>query len=635
MIECKVGMDQENVISTFASTQFYGDPDAYIREFLQNAIDACNTRAALEWSWGTEFLEMEAARAINSMRDPYTPEISIQYDSESERLVFEDNGIGINAQDMEQYVAKIGVSFYQSEAFSKQQLHYEPIAQFGIGMLSGFMAARALLIESKKDKSINTAWNVTDRQALEPITAKWIEGAETIEYINSSRKKSGTKVTLVLRPKYAKRMSLDLILKAIGRYMLYQAIPIRIAVDEKTIVLQETNHIMDNPFADVIGIISIRIMDELMEGCIWIYNSKHQRMIGGSRLYQQGFLVSDEKTDLGLKPEWLRHMTYHLHLRKKFLTLRLTRDAVAHDDRLTDLRRLIGRWIVSHFAGNPLGLNQYIASGKQRVLTEYEEEMDLLAKAVTVEVYLKGREIELPAATIIQGYTGKCIRIAFMTKGMFAYYRDNYIMKFRRFLSEHPLTVFEKNRDLFCQLLAPYQGTLHYVLDSDLPGVIYEEMDADFQTMKSIVPYRNSYCLRPEVFPDDDIFCMITNTQSGTLDLRVNPQHRLAKMIAPVMYHPKVHRMMQTIYENIKQRVINTQHPWNKIVDFGGSFVDDWNPENVATVNCIWCLESDFDVSVNEFITNTLTVKERMDLGLVGLIFHREDFIDWWFIPRE
>ena len=42
------------------------------------------------------------------------------------------------------------------------------------------------------------------------------------------------------------------------------------------------------------------------------------------------------------------------------------------------------------------------------------------------------------------------------------------------------------------------------------------------------------------------------------------------------MYHPKVHRMMEVIYENIKQRVINTQHRWNKIVDFGGSFVDDW-----------------------------------------------------------
>ena len=130
---------------------------------------------------------MEEARALNSMRNPYSPQISIQYNSETQRLVFEDNGIGINARDIEQYVAKIGVSFYQSEDFSTQQLHYEPVAQFGVGMLSGFMVARALLIESRKDKSVNTAWNVTDRQTLEPVTAKWIEGAETMEYINSNR----------------------------------------------------------------------------------------------------------------------------------------------------------------------------------------------------------------------------------------------------------------------------------------------------------------------------------------------------------------------------------------------------------------------------------------------------------------
>lgn len=92
---------------------------------------------------------------------------------------------------------------------------------------------------------------------------------------------------------------------------------------------------------------------------------------------------------------------------EKFLTLRLARDDVAHDENLTELRRLIGRRIVEHFASNPLGLNQYIASGQQPVLTEYEEEMQLLGKSVTVEVYLKGREIELPVATIIQGYTGK------------------------------------------------------------------------------------------------------------------------------------------------------------------------------------------------------------------------------------
>jgi hypothetical protein len=105
-------------------------------------------------------------------------------------------------------------------------------------------------------------------------------------------------------------------------------------------------------------------------------------------------------------------------------------------------------------------------------------------------------------------------------------------------------------------------------------------------------------------------------------------------MLAPVMYHPKVHNMMAVILENIKQRIINTKHHWNKVVDFGGSFVDDWDPENIATVQSVWCLERDFIESVNEFIETRLSERERVELGLVGFQFHREDFIKWWFVPR-
>ena len=634
MIQCRVDMDEENIISTFASTQFYGDPDAFIREYLQNAIDACNTRAAFEWSWGTEFLEAEEADALNSMRDPFVPRISISYNSTTQRLVFEDNGIGMNAKDIEEYVAKIGVSYYNSDEFASQQLHYEPIGQFGIGLLSGFMAARALLIESRKDKCVNTAFNVTARQDLQPVTAKWIEGAETIEYITSNREESGTRMTLVLRPKYAMQLTMHRMVEAVKRYMLYQPFPITVSYDSNSVTLQEPNHISDNPFADVIGIISIRIVDELMEGCIWIYNSKHKDMVGKSCLYQQGFLIADERKNLGLKPEWLRHMTYHLHLKKRFLTLRLARDGVADDDRLMELRRLIGHKIAEHFVGNELGLNQYLADGRNPVLTEYEEEMKLLSKAVTIEVFLKGRQIELPVDTVIHGYAGKTIRIAFLTRGMFDYYRLNYFMDFKHFQEENQLIVFEKNRDLFCQLLAPYRRSQHYVI-SDNPGIIYDDMVADFTMIKSVVPYRFQYRLRPDRFGDNSIFCMVTNTQTGTLELLINEEHQLSKMLAPVLYHPKVHRMMEVIYENIKQRIINAKNRWNKMVDFGGSFVDDWDPKKVATVSCIWCLEYDFVDLVNDYIDQCLTKKERVKLGLVGFTFHREDFISWWFTPRK
>ena len=629
-----VDIHNSNLISTISSPQFYGDENVYLRELLQNAMDACMTRSALEWSWGTEFLELEEARAVNSMRKLFTPRISISYNSLTQRLTVEDNGIGINAEDVEYYVSQIGRSYYTSEEFQLQQLHYEPIGHFGIGLLSCFMVARAVLIESKKDRCVNTAWNVADKQSLEAITAKWFEGAREIEYINSNRLESGTKITLVLKPKYAMRLSFHTLVRLVRKYMLYQPIPIEVSFDEKRTVVQDRNWILDNPFADTLGIIAIRIEDEMMEGYIWLYNSKHKEMVGGSCLYQQGFLVNDGSQELGIKPEWVRDMTYRLHIKKQFLTLRASRDGVANDEYLRDLRGLVGQKIVAHFMSNPIGLNQYLSTGRHPVLTEYEGEMQLLSKAVMVDVFLKGREVTLPIETIVHGFVGKVIRIAFISRGCFAYYQQNYFADFRRFLKENKLIVFENNRDIFCQFMAPYMKSQRYVI-SEYPGIIYDDMVADFHMEKSVVPYRNSYSLQPPHLGYEDLFCIVTNHQQGTLEILMNKEHRLYRQLEPVWHHPKVHNMMAVILENIKQRIINSQNRWDKLVDFGGSFVDDWNPQNVATVQSIWCLEYDFTESVNTYIQSCLSHKEQTELGLAGFEFRRDDFINWWFMPRN
>ena len=184
-------------------------------------------------------------------------------------------------------------------------------------------------------------------------------------------------------------------------------------------------------------------------------------------------------------------------------------------------------------------------------------------------------------------------------------------------------------------MMAPYRKAQRYII-SDCPGIIYDEMVADFHMIRSVVAYRNAYHLRPPKLGYDEIFCYVTNNQSGILDIIINEDHMLAKMLAPVQYHPKVHRMMAVIKENIKQRIINTQKRWDKIVDFGGCFIDEWNDaKNIATVQAMWCLEDDFVVSLNKYISSVLDNRDRAELGLIALEFHRDDFINWWFEPGE
>ncbi len=633
MIRCEVEFEAQNLFSLLTGPEFYKDSNAYLKAVLQNAMDACNTRKALEWSFGTEFLELEEAKALNSMREPYMPEITISYSSISQRLTIEDNGIGMNAQDIERYVARVGSSYYTSEEFAQQQLDFEPVSRYGMGLLSAFVVSRAILIESKKDKSVNTAWNVMNRASLEAVTAKWMENSGTVEYIASGKEDSGSKVTLVLKPKYALKLTLQGMVRSIQHFMLYQPFPITVEYDNRRTVLSEGNRILDNPYADVLGVVSICVLDDLLEGYIWIYGERQKNLFEEPLLYQQGFLV-EEGTESGLKPEWINNMTYRLHVKKHFLHPRPSGDGVVRDENYRTLREMIGQRIVDYFEENPLGAGPYFMDGGQPVISEYDKEMQFLLRAVTVEVYLKGRQIELSIDTILRGFEGKTIRIAFIEKELFEYYRRNYLMDFRRFLRENKLIVFEKNRDLFCQMLAPYMRSQRYVI-SEYPGIVYDDMVADFGRLRSVVPYRNAYSLRPKKIGYEDVFCVAEKTQDGKLELIVNEEHRLAKQLAPVWDEPRVHRMVAVILENIKQRILNTKQSWNSILDFGGLLIDEWHSSCSVHEQSVWCLETDFAENVNEYIEACLDERDKVELGLVGLAFHREDFINWWFAPRE
>jgi hypothetical protein len=629
----KIDANYKNLIALLTSEQFYDSADVFLRELLQNAYDACYTKQALEWSWGTEFLELEEAEKVNSVRRPFEGKIVVSYNSENGMLFVEDNGIGINEYDLEHYVAHVGNSYYTSEDFLQQRLNYEPISQFGIGLCACFRVSRAILIESKKDKAVNTAWNVNDRQSLEPIAVKWFNGAENIEYINSNRSISGTRVTLALLPKYAVKMTLPYLVRTISSFMACQPIPVEICVDKKKATLYEPKFEVE-PFSYVAGITTLHLDNELLEGFITLYNSRHSHLMGESELYQQGFKVSGNGADIPLKPEWIRHMYYRINIKKRFLNLKMTRDGVARDDNFRQLRESIGQLIVGYYQKNPLNVGQYLEDGSRRcVISEYENEMSLVQRAAYVHVYLRDQDIELLIDTVINGFLAKEIRVAYMSHSLFLYFRDNFSVDFKTFVSRFQLIVFEKNRDMFTQFLTPYIKGQRYVV-TEIPGLVYTELAVDIRMHKNIAPYRSAIRLHPEPMVDDLLFCFVTNEQSGPLELILNENNRNALMLERASINPKVMHLREIVVENIKQRIINPQRSWDKIIDFGGSFVDEWTSDKSISVQSIWCLEEDFADSLNEFFRCRLTEIERVDYGLEGLVFHKEVFISWWYLPK-
>ena len=133
--ECEDGdfslsMDQDKIISLLAGEKLYSDSGVFVRELLQNAIDAvldrvrCDSRFTLEKG-----------------------KIDIYTWTDQEGYVWfriEDNGTGMDEHILRNYFLKVGRSYYTSDEYQKSELSqhngFKPTSRFGIGILSCFLS---------------------------------------------------------------------------------------------------------------------------------------------------------------------------------------------------------------------------------------------------------------------------------------------------------------------------------------------------------------------------------------------------------------------------------------------------------------------------------------------------------------
>lgn len=116
------------------SDHLYSSPDVYIRELLQNGVDAINARKNL--GDGTE-----TAGCIT---------LDIE---DGKKLVFTDNGLGLTESEIHQFLAIIGESSKRNLADGRIQTDY--IGRFGIGLLSCFMVSDEIKMYTKSCKAGN------------------------------------------------------------------------------------------------------------------------------------------------------------------------------------------------------------------------------------------------------------------------------------------------------------------------------------------------------------------------------------------------------------------------------------------------------------------------------------------------
>lgn len=107
------------------SHHLYSGPEVYLRELLQNSVDAIQARKLADPTFASGQVRIEVVA-----------------DADAPSLVFEDNGIGLTEEQVHRFLATIG----ESSKRSLDSARTDFIGQFGIGLLSAFMVADEIVL---------------------------------------------------------------------------------------------------------------------------------------------------------------------------------------------------------------------------------------------------------------------------------------------------------------------------------------------------------------------------------------------------------------------------------------------------------------------------------------------------------
>jgi molecular chaperone HtpG len=160
----------------------YSEKDVFLRELISNAADAC------------EKLRYEAVSDPALLTDDPQARITLTLDKEARRLVVEDNGIGMTAEEMSEALGTIARSgtkaFIERIAGAKEAEGAQLIGQFGVGFYSVFMVADRVEVASRRAGGDAAALWSSDGQGAYTISALPVGEAPS----------RGTRVTLHLKP---------------------------------------------------------------------------------------------------------------------------------------------------------------------------------------------------------------------------------------------------------------------------------------------------------------------------------------------------------------------------------------------------------------------------------------------------
>jgi molecular chaperone HtpG len=203
----KISVHTENIFPIIKKF-LYSDHEIFLRELVSNAVDACQ--------------KLKTLSSIGEANMGDAPlKVSVHIDKENKTLTIRDNGIGMSAEEIEQYINQL--AFSGAEAFVekyKDKADANIIGHFGLGFYSGFMVASQVEIQTKSYKDAPAAHWTCD-------------GSTSFTLAEGNRTERGTDIILHINEESAEFLETYRIQHLLSKYCKF--LPITIEFEEKTI----------------------------------------------------------------------------------------------------------------------------------------------------------------------------------------------------------------------------------------------------------------------------------------------------------------------------------------------------------------------------------------------------------------
>ena len=170
-----LSIDSENIFPIIKKW-VYSDHDIFVRELVSNGCDAITKLKKLDMMGEYELPE------------DYKPKIEVIVNPEEKTMKFIDNGLGMTAEEVEEYITQIAFSGATQflEKYKDKTTDDEMIGHFGLGFYSAFMVADEVQIDT-----------LSYKEGAKPV--HWgSQGGTEYEMQDGNKTTVGTEITLYL-----------------------------------------------------------------------------------------------------------------------------------------------------------------------------------------------------------------------------------------------------------------------------------------------------------------------------------------------------------------------------------------------------------------------------------------------------